>query len=231
MEPTTTAALISAGGSLAGGLLGGQSSDVDYRGAKKGIRWRVRDAKAAGIHPLYAMGAPGVGQGQVVTGQSNTGSAVSDAANAIAGGVRSQSSTARAQLRATNAAAERDEAQAAYWRSEARRSSQKANSQQDLPHVLESTPQTGKLPKGLGKLQTSDTVTQQEIEDQYGGVIGEAYGLYRAAHDYRNRPNRGMPRVRRATDYKPTRRGIRRRTPRQTTGTYTPRGRGYSRRF
>lgn len=28
--------------------------------AQKGIQWRVADAKAAGIHPLYALGSPGI---------------------------------------------------------------------------------------------------------------------------------------------------------------------------
>lgn len=28
--------------------------------AQKGIQWRVKDAKAAGIHPLYALGNPGI---------------------------------------------------------------------------------------------------------------------------------------------------------------------------
>lgn len=67
LEPTTTAALIGAGSSIAGGILGKSKQSVDYRGAKKGIRWRVRDAKLAGIHPLFAMGAPGVGQGQILS--------------------------------------------------------------------------------------------------------------------------------------------------------------------
>lgn len=60
-------------GSLMSGLGIGSSSgdDVDYRGAKKGIRWRVRDARIAGIHPLFAMGAPGVGQGQILRQQGS----------------------------------------------------------------------------------------------------------------------------------------------------------------
>jgi len=57
-------------GALASAFGGGGSPKVDYRGAKRGIRWRVRDAKAAGIHPLYAIGAPGVGSG-ILTPQSS----------------------------------------------------------------------------------------------------------------------------------------------------------------
>lgn len=72
MDPLVTSAAIGAGASLAGGLLGGSKQKIDYRGAKKGIRWRVRDAKAAGIHPLFAMGAPGVGSGQILSESNNS---------------------------------------------------------------------------------------------------------------------------------------------------------------
>lgn len=44
--------------------------------AQHGIRWRVADAQAAGIHPLYAMGAPTI---------SPAGAQVGGAVNAIAG--------------------------------------------------------------------------------------------------------------------------------------------------
>lgn len=57
--------LISAGASIAGSLIGGKSSEnaadknaaMQREFAQNGIRWKVEDAKAAGIHPLYALGA------------------------------------------------------------------------------------------------------------------------------------------------------------------------------
>lgn len=56
---------ISAAASLAGGLLGNKSAsdrakaNVKFQKefAKYGIQWKVADAKRAGIHPLYALGA------------------------------------------------------------------------------------------------------------------------------------------------------------------------------
>lgn len=65
MEPVTMAALIGGGASLLGGLMGRESSrssanrnvDLQREFAQHGIRWRVEDAKQAGIHPLYALGA------------------------------------------------------------------------------------------------------------------------------------------------------------------------------
>lgn len=58
--------LIAGGASLLGGLLGrDDASDAAAKNARmqkefaqQGIRWKVADAKAAGIHPLAALGAP-----------------------------------------------------------------------------------------------------------------------------------------------------------------------------
>lgn len=65
-------AVISAAGSLLGGALSSRSASntaddqmaltrdqmqLQREFAQQGIRWRVEDAKAAGIHPLYALGA------------------------------------------------------------------------------------------------------------------------------------------------------------------------------
>lgn len=65
--------VISAGASLIGGLFGRDSAKdaqasnermaqqniaMQREFAQNGIRWKVEDAKAAGIHPVYAMGAP-----------------------------------------------------------------------------------------------------------------------------------------------------------------------------
>ena len=65
MDPLTGDALISAGGNLLGGALGNKGGDgfstKNYKAQKQfaqnSIRWKVKDAKFAGIHPLFAMGA------------------------------------------------------------------------------------------------------------------------------------------------------------------------------
>lgn len=65
--------IISAGANIIGGLMGQSSASkaaeqqaalarqnmqLQEDFAKKGIRWKVEDARSAGIHPLYALGAP-----------------------------------------------------------------------------------------------------------------------------------------------------------------------------
>ncbi len=72
IDPITGGALISGAASIAGSFIGSSSQSeandamlanaakdrqLQRNFAKKGIRWRVKDAQAAGIHPLYAMGA------------------------------------------------------------------------------------------------------------------------------------------------------------------------------
>lgn len=65
MDPIVTASLIAGGADLLGGTIGGIGSSsageanarIQRKMAQHGISWKVADAKAAGIHPLYALGA------------------------------------------------------------------------------------------------------------------------------------------------------------------------------
>lgn len=64
--------LIQAGTSLLGGMMGqsaaDKQADLQKQFAQKGIQWKVADAKAAGIHPLYALGANTVSYSPVSVG-------------------------------------------------------------------------------------------------------------------------------------------------------------------
>lgn len=76
MDPFVTGSMIIAGSNLAGGLFGefgahnrneaslafGREQLAAQKEAlQNSIQWRTADAKAAGIHPLYALGNPGIG--------------------------------------------------------------------------------------------------------------------------------------------------------------------------
>lgn len=94
-------ALIGAGASLLGGFLNRESSDkanamqaqqaelnrqMQLQFAKEGVRWKVDDARAAGIHPLYALGANTVSYSPVSVGSTadtSLGSAVASAGQDI----------------------------------------------------------------------------------------------------------------------------------------------------
>jgi len=88
-------ALIQAAGSLGGGAMSSKEARRNVRFqkqfAKKGIQWRVEDAKAAGVHPLYALGAQlpsfspvqsGIGDSLAAAGQ-DIGRAVSARMNPV----------------------------------------------------------------------------------------------------------------------------------------------------
>jgi len=89
--------VISAGANLLGGILGSRSADKNAKRniqlqkdfAQQGIRWKVADAKAAGIHPLAALGAQTMsfspvtaGSDMLATGISGAGQDISRAVNA-----------------------------------------------------------------------------------------------------------------------------------------------------
>lgn len=83
MDPFITGSAIMAGSNLLGGFLGERGADsrneaslgvarenmaMQREFAQHGIRWKVADAKAAGVHPLYAIGAPPLNYSPVSVG-------------------------------------------------------------------------------------------------------------------------------------------------------------------
>lgn len=83
--------IIGAGASLLGGVLGSNKAEKaqqrEYAAQKEfaqsGIQWKVADAKAAGIHPLYALGANTVSYSPQSVGDGGLGSAISGAGQNI----------------------------------------------------------------------------------------------------------------------------------------------------
>lgn len=94
--------LISAGASLLGGLFGRNSAqdaaNQNYKNQKEfaqhGIQWKVEDAKAAGIHPLYALGANTASFSPSAVGDTSLPSAMASAGQDIGRAIQA-SATAR----------------------------------------------------------------------------------------------------------------------------------------
>lgn len=129
-------AIAAAGGKLLGSILDNRATAesaedqalANYNRQKEfaqmGIRWKVEDAKAAGLHPLYALGGPGAAfsPNPIVVGQGGLGDALGSmgqnvARAAQAGSDKGENETLnlqqeliRAQIRKTNA-----EAAAVEW--------------------------------------------------------------------------------------------------------------------
>ncbi len=96
LDPLVTGSLISGASSLAGGFLDSSSQSsindkilanaakdrqLQRKFAKQGIQWRVNDAKKAGIHPLFSLGAsiPTYSPAPISLGGSSMGAALSNA--------------------------------------------------------------------------------------------------------------------------------------------------------
>lgn len=100
--------------------------------AQSGIRWRVEDAKAAGLHPLFALGGAGAtfSPGAIVTPQgeamARAGQDLGRAANAATTLVERQFMAAK--LEESRAAARKDDAEASWWESAAARARQQGPS-------------------------------------------------------------------------------------------------------
>lgn len=83
--------IISAGSSILGGILGSNSAEKQQEKnleaqrefAQHGIRWKVADAKAAGLHPLAALGAQTVPYAPVSVGGSGLGEGLAQAGQDI----------------------------------------------------------------------------------------------------------------------------------------------------
>ena len=108
VAPAIIAAGIIAGGALAGGAMSQSAANKasardlaqQREFAQHGIRWRVADAKAAGLHPLFAINQSTANFTPVArVGQSAMGRSVSRAAEAVGQGyLRASQQTANAEL-------------------------------------------------------------------------------------------------------------------------------------
>jgi len=89
--------LISAGTSLLGGLFGKKSSEkanaqniaAQREFAQNGIQWKVADAKAAGLHPLAALGAQTASFSPSFVGDTSFGTGVANAGQDISRAIQS----------------------------------------------------------------------------------------------------------------------------------------------
>ncbi len=152
VAPAIGAALVSGAASLAGGFLsrgGGISKTMtgyyreeDRKREDTRIQRTVADAKAAGIHPLFAMGAvPATGGGSFMPGQSPSGSAlgegISRAGAQIARGMgrKGQDLLLASQIKSNEASAARDMASAAATDSARKRAEAEALSIRNVEDI------------------------------------------------------------------------------------------------
>lgn len=190
--------LFSALGSIGGGIVSGlfgqseakTNAKMQEKFAKKGIRWKVADAKAAGIHPLAALGASSTftpvtsGFGDSVgAGVAAAGAAIDEANKETARGKQKsqvfelEKSRVASEIQVNSAQAKLLETQALNIANQARNKALGARG------AVTPIPAPENIRGPLGGWQTGATTKTQDIEDHYGGAAGEIYGLMRLLKD------------------------------------------------
>lgn len=176
--------VFNAGAQILGGVMSDRSTsrqnaqNVAYQKefAQKGVQWKVEDAKKAGLHPLYALGANTTSFSPVPVTGSATGDAIARGASNIVKNMsqskmnklqtdlveaqiqesRSRSIAALAQAKATNAEADFVTKQAI-----------------ESAHARDTQLKAG----GVPITKDSNWSDTQDMEDRYGDVAGAIYGL------------------------------------------------------
>lgn len=150
MDPVVTGSLIGAGGALLGGIFGQSAGAKNRRLAREqmqlqrefaqhGVRWRVEDAKAAGIHPLAALGMQAMPVTPVMAGYDNSiGEALADAGQNVGRAVAAQMTADQRKMQSLGLAVaekqlEEADARILALKSEAARNLQEANAAQTFP--------------------------------------------------------------------------------------------------
>lgn len=156
--------------------------------SKEFIQNRVADAKKAGIHPLYAIGASGQPSPTVhISGQSSVGShlgeGLQNAAETYTRNQRSKTTPGQAQLqtanvRAVNASAARDEAQAMLFNSQRKRAEVQAVTNLSPPGIQPGGATTYPALEGaMGNIIANPYSDPAKIEDAWGEAVGDFYNV------------------------------------------------------
>lgn len=178
-------AAISAGASLVGGAMNRRAQKKANRQAQYqfdqqmdySIQRRVADAKKAGIHPLYALGASPGASPTIMAGQHDSGSAISDAGAAIGSGLAAHARNKQemraaelerirllelnaAQIQAQKASANADNALAMQRLSDMKRAEQATNYMRKAPD-----------PNAIPETKLHDPGKKGSLTTPYGGTL------------------------------------------------------------
>lgn len=139
------------------------------------IQRRVADAKAAGIHPLYALGAPASSASFSFTPDESISRAAEAAGRAVdryrqRDAERLAAAESEARTNALNAQAARDNAAAMAAASQAARAKQTVGVKQDMAPVMIG-------PGGQKHQPIPGRTPAQDWSDTYGDLVGELNGL------------------------------------------------------
>ena len=179
--------IIGAIGGIAGGLLGNSAAKdqmaMQKQFAQNGIRWKVEDAKRAGIHPLYALGAPTMSYSPVATGDYGVSQASQDIGRAI-DATRTAPERDDARLTALHALAlergklENDSLRLDLASKTARLAQQTGPAMPGGPRVVDGQGDAIIFADGTRVPSIPGVSTAQQGEDRWGEIGGELVGAY-----------------------------------------------------
>lgn len=166
---------------------------MQYEFAKSGIKWRVDDAKAAGIHPLYALGGSGASYSPVSLSQGVTPVAADTSMGSAVANMGQDISRA---INATRSGSEREDAvvktattlqlQNMKLRNDLLASQiakiNQAGGNPPLPALVptKDPEETGPIWSGDGGVMPPQTMSPaQAVEDEYGEAVGDVHGFFR----------------------------------------------------
>lgn len=188
MDPFVTGSLITAGSGLLGGFFGNNANKknvaMQYDFAKNGLRWKVNDAKAAGLHPLAALGAQGYSP--TIGVMDTMGPAIADAGASIGNAVANRTAAKLADLQLQGAAADIKvkEAQAAYYNSQA--VDQAKTFPVNVNDFVQSSAAASTLDRNnqnqslrfanMNVNQHAGTSNAGDFEERYGEILGSIMG-------------------------------------------------------
>lgn len=181
-------AIASIGGSIVSGLFGASAAKKAQQREDTSIQRRVADAKAAGIHPLAALGA----SVNPVTAIPSTGSAIGEGIKELSSTVgekaQLENDLLRSQIRQTDAATSVAAATSRSLIAQAEAKTRGALDEgPDLSDPLKSQRErsTIALPGSGKRIWLTPGADAQTAEDRYGNVIEEIWGIGNAAADAR----------------------------------------------
>lgn len=185
------------------GILAGRKEGREYRSreaqrfqaelaaqkefAQHGIRWRVEDAKAAGLHPLYALGAnlpsysPTFSSG--VGGGSSVASDMASLGQSISGAIQTKEAREAQQLSLELLRSQIGETDARrdYYSSEAARARQAAGVTPNFPR----SEQFQDVPGTVGRVQVdpASVISRSHTDDSMTAGVNPAWSRFRLAPD------------------------------------------------
>lgn len=145
--------------------------------AKNAIQWKVADANKAGVHPLYALGAPTMNYSPVsVGGGGYGGGSISgqDISRAIGAGMPKSGQLSAYEQAVQDLTLQGMGLDNEYKAAQLARLRNEMLNKPALPEI--------KLP-GPVPFQTGDSSKSQVVQDEYGDLIENVYGTGRLIYD------------------------------------------------